>query len=309
MSIDKDTIRQQILDLEKTQFVYHPNNYNTLISINHILHKHKQQLLLPSGRSINRKKFKFSSDLFMHWFCDDNVMMRQLTVPSFYEGMIKAALRNSAVRFIAFPLVLHNKNNCKDRQTRGWNHMTLVLYDKKYKYIELFDPAGLSDHYNMEILPLVLFNVLGSRLNIQIRGIVKPSNICIGGGIQTLQENEVYSLRLNKIVGGNVGFCSIFSVLYLDMRLSNPDKQPSEVIQKIKQAAHEKKYSLTKYIVEYLGELQLRQSEIEKTIDSDVLQKIKIIEGYPGTNETQLSNQEKVGVIKQLLKILSSNFK
>lgn len=301
--VDRNIVRQQILELERENFVYYPSNYNSLIFINYILHKHKQQLLLPT----RRVKLNVASDLFMHWFCDDQVMLRKLAVPPFYDSMVKAALRNNDIRFVAFPLVLHHKNNCKDRQTRGWNHMTLVLYDKKYKYIELFDPANSpSNNYNMEILPMILFNVLQNQFNIQINGIVTPSNICIGGGIQALQEEEVYSNKVKEIIGGNIGFCSIFSVLYLDFRLANPDKRPSQVVELIKKTANDKVYSLTKYIVEYLTELQSKQREIENSIDSDILEKIKVIEAYPDTNSTSLSNRDKIKVVQQLLKILSA---
>ena len=48
-----------------------------------------------------------------------------------------------------------------------------------------------------------------------------------------LQEKEVSQLGIEKILGGNIGFCSMYTLWYIDTRLSFPDKLPKDIVEKI----------------------------------------------------------------------------
>lgn len=298
-------VKEQLLELAQQGCVYHPSNYNFLIFINSILHKHQQPLLLPSANDFKKYKPVHTSDLFIHWYCDNETGLRKLDVPDLYIVTIKRSMLNKKTRFIAFPLVMHHSHQCAQVQTRSYSHMTLVLYDKKYQYLEFFDSATHVSKFNIEIAPTVLMNVLYAKFKLPIKRVIPPSRICPMGGIQHLQEQEVYKHKLTQVLGGNIGFCSIYSIMYLDARLSTPNTKPDEVIRRLLDTALNNNKSLTKNIVDYLKELIDVQQAIEEQMNPQIVYKIKQVE----SNKLKLSDSEKVEILKQVLTFLMNHFK
>lgn len=261
------TIREQVEELMQENFVYKPNNYNFMILVNYILHKHGQHLLLPNVNYLNRSKDMDAGELFLHWYCDKETSLRKVEVPEFYKSLVNKGLKNDEVRFIVMPLVLHHKD-CKAVKTRyqeSMSHMTIVLYDKKYKYLEIFDSAVNTDNYDATLLPTILMNVLEIKLDLHIKSVIEPSKICYRGGIQKLQESEVYKNNLDIVLGGNIGFCAMYTLYYLDNRLTNINMKPWEVNEKMINSKSDK--ALTVRIVGYVKALLKVKEEIESEMN------------------------------------------
>ena len=241
-------------------YTYNPSNYDFLILTNYILHKYNQQLLLPSKSLLRHGDISKHGEFFMHWFCNKSTGLRKLDIPYYYNQIVKRGLRDNKTRFIAMPLVLHNKTTCQEN-VHGLSHMILVLYDKKYKYLEVFDSATNEHKYDMNILPTVLTNVLVNKLNLQIDGVVGPTSICPLGGLQRKQELEVYTTNKNAVLGGNIGFCSMYALYYLDRRLKYNELKPWDVTAKM---LTESKESLTLSIIKYTQNMEQVKRHIEQ---------------------------------------------
>jgi hypothetical protein len=259
-------IKQQLRELSEKNFIFVPNTYNFLLSTLDILNKNNIDLLLPSKYMI-KNHIKNFRDLFIHWNCDQNTL-RKLDTPKFYKSKIKKFIEDKNQRFIVFPLILHDKLKCSEKlQTSKITHTNIIIYDKLNKSLERFDPSN-TIYYESEMIETVLFNTFENDFGLEIKNIYKPTSICLQQkGIQGLQEDEVYTNKIKAILGGNIGFCSMYSLLYLDSRLSHPNKEPSEIINMIIKKAQTKGISLTKMIVEYTYNLQKIQKEITKDLE------------------------------------------
>lgn len=296
-------IKKQLKELSEKNFVFVPNTYNFLLSTLEILNKHNIELLLPSKYMI-KNHIKNFRDLFIHWNCDVNAF-RKLDVPRFYNSKIKKFIEDDSQRFLVFPLILHDKLKCSETvQTSKVTHTNVIIYDKLNKSLERFDPSN-NNYYDSDTIELVLFNTFANNYNLDIKKMISPTGICLQEkGIQGLQEDEVYSNKIKVVLGGNVGFCSMYSLLYLDLRLTYPNKEQSDIIKIIIKKAQEKGISLTQLIVEYTYNLQKIQSQIEYQLNNK--DQIKLIYQY---EEEEKSLKKKGFNQDNIDSILSIKFK
>ena len=296
---DGEFILKQLQELNENNFIYTPNEYTFLIFINYILSKRNVQLLLPSGKYLNKQQR--ISDLFINWNCDKKLKIRNLSVPKFYKNSIKKFIRNKHQRFIAFPLVMYHSKNCNQYIEEKMSHMTLVIYDKKYKLLERFDSANHTS-YDTAIIDVVIFNVFKSLFNLQIDNYITPQYICPIGGLQYLQEYEVTKYSIAKILGGNIGLCSIHSLIYLDKRLKYPNKKSNEIVEMIINDSYKNKISLTKMIITYMNELVKIKGKIQNQLEIkySITETIKKLEN---TNDLKNLSVLKLNTIKTILKM------
>lgn len=176
--------------------------------------------------------------LFLHWYMDKKTGLRRLDAHGIPQ-------RHS--RFSVFPMVLHPS------QSEKYSHMTVVIYDNYYKYLEYFDPVGIQSKYNAELIPTVLVNVLSSKFGLEIKGI--ETRMCRGEGLQQMQEQEVRNDQLaKKVLGYNIGLCTVWVLLYIQTRVQNEDLTPTEVVDKIKEQG--KGIGLTRLITKFTEEFR-----------------------------------------------------
>lgn len=266
--------KQQLEELIEKGFIFVPNTYNFLLTTLFILDKHNVKLLLPSEYMLknNIKNFR---DLFIHWNCEtedsDKKYLRKLDIPKFYSNEIKKFINrtDSNKRFLVFPLILHDKLKCSESvQTSKITHTNIIIYDKINKSLERFDPSN-TINYDSSMIDTVLLDTFVNKFNLDIEKTYTPNSICPQKkGIQGMQEQEVYSNKIKIVLGGNIGFCSMYSLLYLDLRLSNIDKEPSDIIKMILKISQKKGITLTKMIVDYTYNLQKVHENIENELQN-----------------------------------------
>ena len=133
-----------------------------------------------------------------------------------YDDHLNYCLKNNEVRFIVFLIDIPLGGD------ESHTHANIALYDKKTRDIDYFEPQGyadLSEEISYEFSQF-LYNY-----NIDINHLYKPSQICTGP--QTLEYEETTSGIWTDRSGG---FCAMWTLWYIDLRLSNPDINRNELL-------------------------------------------------------------------------------
>lgn len=159
-------------------------------------------------------------------------------------------------RFVVLPFGY----NCIDSGHANW-----LLYDKETCSLERFEPYGkLNDkkclnppNLDSEIEKLFKEN-LGDSF---IKNYYHPLSFSPARNLQTIQEAEKEKLEI-------VGFCSVWSCFWIDLRLSNPDidrkKLLDMTIKELKKLKRKENISFTQFIRNYSGIIVDVSNEIKK---------------------------------------------
>lgn len=254
-------------------FLQHITNYTFLIGFYSILNDNNLKLLIPNERELRNKEYNYFSDIFINWYCNE-FTIRSLDIPDFYNYRVEKFL-NSNERFLAFPLVLHHTDNCYNTQRElNYSHMNIIIYDKKKKSIERFDPINSRD-YDSSILDLVIFNVFKNNKilkKLKILHYYTPIKICKKFTIQIKQENEINYYE--KKLGENIGFCNYWSLWYLNTRLKYPEIPPENyymVFNTTQELNTNSRKILTNFIINYLKNI----INIKENIDNQINNKYR----------------------------------
>lgn len=214
-----------------------PSCKKTFAMYNSILHKHGAPLIIPQlTKKFQTGKFT-ETDLYITWDVS-RLNMRELSIPSFYRGLMNNFICNRNQRFFAFPVVLFHPSSivypyATAHLTNSFSHMIIVLYDKCLSCLEIFDPSCNDNLYIYDwwIFNTVLVNTFNNTFKLGISNLCSAHAICNPVGIQLIQEAEIATYdNSNYTLGDNIGFCSFFCLWYLNLRLSNPDQSPSQLL-------------------------------------------------------------------------------
>ena len=144
------------------------------------------------------------------------------------NNAIKIMKEKCKKRFIAVPLEIPG-------------HLNMLIIDLKDNTAERFEPhgSGYRGRGGGE--------ALDEKVNETIKNLIEnewkltyipPSGICpFKKGFQAIEQdskkhNEVLIDEYNKYIAKQGGLCALWSYIYLDLRLSNPNKTPKEIFDK-----------------------------------------------------------------------------
>jgi hypothetical protein len=190
----------------------------------------------------------------------------------------KNTLKNcDTERFYVIPIVLERY----DKETLKKSlHINVLIYDKLTYSLERYEPNGMGTNkkYKPSVLDKKLkklFEELFQEKEEEKRKIVyyKPISFCPLQGPQVRE----YLSRTDKSNSIDTGTCSLWSMIYVDKRLSNPTKSRDEIDDIIKNDIKNKNQSFYNFIMNYLKQLNivsklLKECKSEKEI-MDVLLK------------------------------------
>ena len=145
----------------------------------------------------------------------------------------------------------------------GIDHSNVLVYDKKTNTIERFEPHGSSNDFDQDVLDSWLSDYVKHELSSKIK-YINPSSVC-PMGLQTLHE---------KTETHHTGFCGLWTIWYLDLRLSYPDV-PSDKLLKIA-SKHLKElgfttfiYNYSRFVINFTKEFKKKYSKIlDKYLDN-----------------------------------------
>lgn len=154
---------------------------------------------------------------------------QKLFVPRNFQEHIKLCKSYKHIKYILIPLGIELHNG---------SHANYLIYDLKNNEVERFEPNGAHNPYRLNYNPDLLDELLEKQFKQVIPNIkyIRPKDYLPKISFQIFD-----SIESNKYkrIGDPGGFCAVWTIWYVDMRLSNPNiprKQlVNEIITKIKQ--------------------------------------------------------------------------
>ncbi|XWV26219.1 ankyrin repeat-containing protein [Tupanvirus soda lake] len=187
---------------------------------------------------------------------------QRIFLPPGFETIVANIINSKKYKYIIIPIGIILSNG---------NHSNCLFYDIETKTMERFEPHG-SDYpsqfnYNPDLLDEILYKKLSNVLsNIYKENVIikyyKPKNYLPKIGFQTFENTEI---NINKNIGDPNGFCTLWSIWYLDYRLRYVDKKPQHIVKNLIKQIKINNYSFRTIIRNYSKKItDLRDAYLAK---------------------------------------------
>lgn len=185
------------------------------------------------------------------------VEFKLYTIPNYDETFRKCVKSNS--RFIIIPLGIELKSG---------SHSNYLIYDKTKNEIERFEPHGgttpIGFNYNSQLLDEILSKYF-SLLNKDIK-YIKPEEYIPKIGFQIMESYETNKKR----IGDPGGFCALWSIWYVDQRLTYYDMDRKELIKQLFKKIAVGGISYKNMIRNYSRNIIKHRDDILKKVNIDI---------------------------------------
>ena len=140
---------------------------------------------------------------------------------NFKENFTKCE-KNKSKRFIIIPIGI---------ELRQGSHANYLIYDKKTKEIERFEPYGSHPPFKFDYNPSLLDNILEYRFEEIDKNIkyIKPTDYLPKIAFQVFDTVE----KKTKKIGDPGGFCALWTIWYTDFRLTYYDMNRKSLVKKL----------------------------------------------------------------------------
>ena len=189
----------------------------------------------------------------------------------FYPTTLKKTLINfikdDSKRYLIIPIGIELSNGA---------HANIILYDKINKSIERYEPYGKDwpsgFNYNPISLDHNLKNLFNNLLNTNNPNLItftyyEPSTYEQKIGLQTLDINEY---NRGKSIGDPTGFCSAWSLWYVEMRVVNHNIDKKDLIPKLILHIRNKRIYFRSIIRSYTKHITDIRDKILSTVNLDI---------------------------------------
>ena len=240
---------------------------------------------------------------------------RILKVPKGFQDNFMRCINNPHIRFIVIPIrFIHIKCQENLNVANAQAHANMVLYDKKTRTMERFEPWGLLDLYDNNDFDLEFSHwIMNAPENRQlpIEHYLGATEICPRNGFQFLQEQtgfgalsekeeekffELLSANdgfFNKIEQSGsspnmiVNFCTIWSNWYANLRMSNPSIAPARVIKESMILLRNDPRGMSSFILRYAAFVRSEAFNIFKEIGIDFNAKEDFLQQFDGSKKIE----------------------
>lgn len=175
---------------------------------------------------------------------------KKLILPSnFNERFAKCC--SDGCRFVIIPLGIELKIG---------NHSNYIVYDKKINEIERFEPVGDNTPYNFDYLPKLLDNKLEKLFSNILNSVkyVKPSDFLPKAGFQQFSSNDINRSK----IGDPDGFCALWSVWYVDYRITYADVDRQKLVKKMIKSIRSQNISFKNLIRNYSNDIVTMRDKV-----------------------------------------------
>lgn len=194
-------------------------------------------------------------------------IFQRIFFPPSFEVIIKNIINSGRYKYIIIPIGIILSNG---------NHSNSLFYDIENNIMERFEPHGSGYPTNFNYNPTLLDEILHKKIthilsdiygkNIKIK-YYRPIDYLPKIGFQTV---EVTEMNINKNIGDPNGFCTLWTIWYLDYRLKYIFKHPGKMVKKLINEIKINNYSFRTIIRNYSKKItDLRDSYLSK-IDRNV---------------------------------------
>ena len=180
------------------------NNVYVYFMIRHLTDNDFSSLCTPRFRLSWGKYITFASVAF------DMTNSLMLISPRLTKA-VKICMADTKKRFVYFSVALFTHNKKK-------THINIILIDKKYKLIERFEPYGICEY--------------GSIIDDALRD---KFSLYIGKDYKYIASKEITNNKkgIQAIADSYNGMCVAISMMYLFLRVRNPDIDPRVLINEL----------------------------------------------------------------------------
>lgn len=288
-----------------------------LVEMLWLLRIHKNACLIPSPfAQSGRNRFDVIS---VDWVCAQDKSLAQfsfafktkdkvptrskdrvLKVPKNFQQTFMRCVNNPNIRFVVIPAKFVYVSCGPDTLSRTPDaHANMILYDKKTKTMERFEPWGFLDQYDTDEFDREFSNwILNAPENseLPINYYLGATEICPREGHQFLQEMDpsagelpggekaqFFNLLaesdefLQKVTDAGaarpnliMNFCSIWSNWYANLRMTNPGIAPARVIEESINLLKNDPRGMSVFILRYATFVRSEALKIFKDIGVDV---------------------------------------
>lgn len=178
-------------------------------------------------------------------------------IDKFFDN-IKKCINNNA-EFIIIPLGIEMKEG---------SHANYIIYDVKNKIIERFEPHGSTPPPGLNYNPELLDSILFSRFKDFDDNLVylKPKDYLPKIGFQLL---DIFESKKKKI-GDPGGFCALWAIWYVDMRLTYSDISPQKLVNKLIKSIKSNNISVKNMIRNYAVNIIKIRDDILSSASIDI---------------------------------------
>lgn len=252
LMIDVSTFTGSILDI--------------LIGLIYLLKKHHNACtIMDKNHNPNQEMCKFYKNmgLIMNNRCEflnfEIVWIEyKLYMIDSFSDMFNSCIKSNA-RFIIIPLGIEMKSG---------SHANYLIYDKTIQEIERFEPHGgttpIGFNYNSKMLDDILEKYIKSiNPNIQY---IRPSDFIPKIGFQIMDAQETNRHR----IGDPGGFCALWSIWYVDYRLTYHNLNRSELITALFENIKINSISFRNMIRNYTKNITSERDKLLKMVNMDI---------------------------------------
>jgi len=235
---------------------------DVLIGLIYLLRKHKNTCAsLTKNFAQNRELCGFykSIGIMMNTKCEflnfEIVWVHQklYLMEEFYENIKKCMKLQK--KFVIIPLGI---------EMREGSHAGYLIYDVQKKEVERFEPHGSTSPPGLNYNPDLLDDILESRfknIDNEIK-YIRPKEFLPKIGFQLMDVSENRSKR----IGDPSGFCALWAIWYVDMRLSYNDMSRNELITALIKVIRSQNMSFRNMIRNYaVNIIQIRDKLLQKS--------------------------------------------
>ena len=199
-----------------------------LAGLLYLLKKHKNACSTLTKNFAENKdlcKFYKSIGIIMNSQCEflnfEIVWVHQklYLIEGFYDQFKKCM---GAKRFVIIPVGI---------EMREGSHANYIIYDNVTKEVERFEPHGATTPPGLHYNPNLLDEILESRFKIIDKTIkyIRPREFLPKIGFQLMDIHE----HNKKKIGDPSGFCALWAIWYVDMRLTYRDTDRNELVKSL----------------------------------------------------------------------------
>lgn len=284
--------------------IWRSDMYKILIAMNYVLNRHTNSCFVSGNintpqKRINYEKFNIVY-ITSHYFREYENMQIVYRKDDKNKARIRRNCKNLEYMMVPSTLNLRERIEvCKQNNKRFlvgliylYNeikddaHQNSYIYDIQKEELEIFEPNGsrvnqLDKKYGLKNFYREFLNYFVN-MGIPIRKYYKPIDYCPSQGPQQF---DYYTTKLIKNAPG--GYCAVWSIYYLDARLSNPNVPRDLLIT----------FMVNKFREESAVFINSYSSYVLSNFVTNLLDINKLSKDYPNLlnnfNKNKLSRQEK----------------
>lgn len=185
---------------------------------------------------------------------------QKLFFPPKFNSLVNNIIQSNKYRFIIIPIGIVLSNG---------NHSNCLFIDLKKNTVERFEPHGSAYPNRFNYNPDRLDSLLENKFNEILTKIkyLKPVDYLPKIGFQSFESVEA---NINKNIGDPNGFCTLWTIWYLDYRIKYFDQKPKKIVKKLINQIRINNYSFRTIIRNYSKRITDLRDSYLKTINRNV---------------------------------------